>query len=279
MVIAACEQYLPASRRVLDDDLAVRFLPLGLRTVVAACRWRPVRRLLQSATDQKGVGLWAEVLARKRFADDQVRAALGAGIRQFVFLGAGLDTRAYRLVTAPDARVVEVDLPANIVHKRRRLEAVYGRVPAHVVLVPVDFQTDDLAGSLAAHGLRLGEEPTMVVWEAVTQYLTEEGVRRTLAFLAGATPGSCLIFTYVLRDFLDGTDFHGAEGAYRDFVAKRPIWRFGLAPYDVRPLLEEYGWAEREQAGAGEYSARYLQPAGRDVPVSGIERFVRAEKT
>jgi O-methyltransferase involved in polyketide biosynthesis len=79
----------------------------------------------------------------------------------------------------------------------------------------------------------------------------------------------------VRSDFLDGTNLYGAS-RLRERMAG--IWKWGVAPRDVAALLREYGWVEREQAGAAEYASRYLRPAGRDVPVSEIERFVRAEK-
>jgi O-methyltransferase involved in polyketide biosynthesis len=108
----------------------------------------------------------------------------------------------------------------------------------------------------------------MYVWEAVTQYLTEDGVRNTLAFLSQAAAGSQLIFTYILRDFLDGTDPRGpAAKMYQEFVVKHRVWRFGLDPAHVGALLREYGWTEREQVGNSEYTTRYLRPIGRDLPV------------
>ncbi|MFI6290511.1 SAM-dependent methyltransferase [Nonomuraea sp. NPDC050790] len=273
MVIAAVEQLLPAERRVIDDDLAQGFLPPGTRLVVRACKWRVIRDLVIGATDKQAHGLWASMLCRKRYADDKVAEALGDGIEQVVILGAGLDTRAYRLVVPAGARAFEVDLPENIEDKRARL----GSVPDGVALIAVDFQRDDLGASLAAAGFRL-DEPAMFVWEAVTQYLSQDAVRATLAFLGRAAPGSRLIFTFVRQDFLDGTDFYGAKGAHRQFVTRRRVWHFGLAPGAVRDLLAEYGWAEREQVGPEEYRARYLVPAGRDLPVSQIERFVYAAK-
>jgi methyltransferase (TIGR00027 family) len=118
----------------------------------------------------------------------------------------------------------------------------------------------------------------MFVWEAVTQHLTEDGVRHTLAFLAEAAPGSRLVFTYVRRNFLDGTNTHEAEDAYREFVVRRQIWHFGRTPDHVAGLLDEYGWTEREQVGAAEYQHRYLRPLGRDLPVSEIERFTFASR-
>lgn len=266
MVIAAAERYTPAERRIVDDDLAARFIPGGLR---AAVRVPLTRRLLMSMTEKQATGIWGSMLCRKRYADDRVAEAVREGVQQLIVLGAGLDTRAYRL--AGDLPVVEADLPSNVEDKRARVEAVFGRVPANVTLRPTDFETDDLGDLLDP------ARPAMIVWEAVTQYLTEEGVRRTLSQLGKAAPGSRLIFTYVLADFLDGSRAYGAERAYREFVTKHRVWRFGLAPAEVAPLLREYGWAETEQAGPAEYRAWYL--ANRPgLAVSEIERFVHAVK-
>ena len=82
----------------------------------------------------------------------------------------------------------------------------------------------------------------MFVWEAVTQYLTEDGVRNTLTFLSNVAGGSQLTFTFVRRDCLDGTNLVDAQNWYRDFVVRRRMWHFGLNPPDVAGLLAEYGW-------------------------------------
>ncbi|MFG1708050.1 class I SAM-dependent methyltransferase [Nonomuraea sp. M3C6] len=275
MVIAAVEQFLPHGQRLVDDDLAVRFLPPSARLMVRACRWRPLRQLMISASETRAAGIWGSILCRKRYADDRVSEALAAGIGQVVVLGAGLDTRACRLVAPAGGRAYELDLPENITDKQQRLKEVFDGVPEGMTLIPVDFEHDDLAQALATRGFE-ADRPAMFVWEAVTQYLTEDAVRRTLTFLAKAAPGSRLIFTYVRQDFLDGTNFYGAPSAHRDFVVKDRIWHFGLAPEAVGGLLAEYGWAERGQVGPDEYRTRYLQ--GRDISPSEIERFVYAER-
>lgn len=277
MVIAAAEQYTPPRQRLVDDGLAVRFLPLGVQSIVRACRWRPVRNLLVRMTDRSAPGIWGSMLCRKRYADDAVTEALAAGLGQVVFLGAGLDTRAYRLVAPAGAVAFELDQRANTEFKLRRLRALYGRVPERVRVVPVDFEVDDLAAVLAAAGFD-GSRPALFVWEAVTQYLTEEAVRATFTFLARAAAGSLLVFTYVRADFLNGTNAYGAARLRERMTGKYDVWKWGVAPQDVAALLGEYGWREREQVGPEEYAARYLEPAGRGVPVSEIERFVRAEK-
>lgn len=279
MLIVATEQQYPAQQRVLDDELAVRMLPGALRSTVGACRWAWLRETIIKASEKRAPGVWGGMLGRKRYADDQVMAALDAGVRQVVFLGAGLDTRACRLVAPAGVEAFELDLPDNSAYKRRQLEQIYGgRLPEHLSLVPIDFGTDDLAQVLAGQGFRL-DQPTMFVWEAVTQYLTEAGVRRTFEFLAKAPARSRLSFTYCLRDFLSGERFYGAEALYREFVVKQGVWHYGLLPDEVPELLAEYGWKQREQVGAEDYITRYLEPLGRTLPVMAIERFVSARKT
>jgi methyltransferase (TIGR00027 family) len=233
MVIAAVERYTPPQQRLFDDELAVRFLPPAARWVVRACAWRPVRDLLVRATERSGPGMWAAFLCRKRYADDAVADALAAGIGQVVFLGAGLDTRACRLVAPAGALAFELDQRANAEDKLRRLREVYGEVPERVRVLPVDFEVDDLAAVLGGAGFD-DARPAMFVWEAVSQYLTEHAVRSTFTFLAKAGTGSRLIFTYVRSDFLDGTDLYGAS-RLRERMAG--IWKWGVAPQDVAALL------------------------------------------
>ncbi|ALG10408.1 class I SAM-dependent methyltransferase [Kibdelosporangium phytohabitans] len=274
IAIAAIEQHVPANQRLVRDDLAVRMLPRRVRLVVGMCRWRPVREWLAGLVNRSAPGLWGSMLCRKRYADDQVSAAVQARINQVVVLGSGFDTRARRLVVPAGASAFEVDLPASIDHKRK---VTRDRGPAGVRLVAVDFRTDDLAECLAAAGFRM-DEPAMVVWEAVTQYLTEDGVRRTLASLGRLPAGSRLIFTYIRADFLDGRELYGAGALRRWFVTRQRLWHFGIAPEDVDGLLREYGWVEREQVGPTEYQHRYVRPAARELPTSEIERFVYAVK-
>ncbi|MQA08592.1 MAG: SAM-dependent methyltransferase [Pseudonocardiaceae bacterium] len=276
IVIVAIEQHEEHS--LIQDELAYRFLPAGMKFVVRLTRWRPFRNFMFNGTERAGTGMWALFPCRKRYIDDKIRNASDAGIEAVVILGAGLDTRAYRLTELAETPVFEVDLPENIEFKRKRLEKIYGKVPKPVTLVPIDFESQDLASVLAEHGYQSNAK-TFFVWEAVTQYLTEESVRKAFDFLGKAPTGSRLVFTYVRKDFIDGTASYGAEAAYQKFVVKQRLWLFGMAPERVAAFLAEYSWQEVEQAGADEFGARYVRPTGRVAPVSEGERAVYAEKT
>lgn len=269
MVIAAVDQY--EEHPLVRDEFAARILPASGRLAVAAARWRPVRNALFAATEKKIPGLWASMLCRKRYIDEQLDATDADVV---VVLGAGFDTRGCR---SRGRRVFEVDLPPNVESKRARLRAIFGDVPPDLTLVPIDFETQHLDTVLADHGYR-ADLPTLFIWEAVTQYLTEDAVRATLDVLAQAPARSELVFTFVHKDFLDGTALFGGEAAYREFVGKRRMWKFGLLPDEVAGFLEPYGWAEAEQLGPREFTERYVASSGRSLPVSEIERTVRCAK-
>ena len=277
MVLAAVEQNEPPGRRLVDDDLAELFLPASMRWLVAATRWGPARRLMIRGSEFTGPGLWVNMACRKRFIDDKLKEALD-DIDAVVILGAGLDTRAYRLTRQVRMPVFEVDLPVNIAMKAKTVRRVLGEPPLSVRLVALDFESDDLLTSLAEHGYRT-DYRAFFICEGVTQYLTEDGVRRTLEGLRAAAPGSRLVFTYVRRDFIDGTNRYRTRTLYRTTRQRHQLWQFGLEPDEVAGFIADYGWRLVEQAGPDEFVQRYVEPTGRKLPGSQLEWSAYAEQT
>ncbi|CAM01982.1 methyltransferase (TIGR00027 family) [Saccharopolyspora erythraea NRRL 2338] len=276
MTIVAIDQ--SEQHPLVRDELARRMLPAGVRPVVALTRWRPARRWMMSATDKHMPGLWASMLCRKRYVEDKLTESAEEGLDAVVILGAGFDTCGYRLPSLAGTPVFEVDQPENVERKRARLRALFGRVPEPVRLVPVDFETQALPEVLTEHGYGVGQHRTFFVCEAVTQYLTEDAVDATFRFLGAAPSGSRIVFTYIRKDFLDGTAMYGAEAAYREYVLRRGMWTYGMHPHEVPAFLDEYGWEQVEQVGPAEFAARYIAPAGRALAASEVERSVFAVK-
>lgn len=276
ILLAAIEHNEPAQRRLVDDDLAESFLPGQHRLLVRLTRADTLRRAVVAASDRAGPGLWASIACRKRFIDERLSDPLN-DTDAVVVLGAGLDTRASRIARHSDLPVFEVDQQLNIDRKAAVLRRVFGSVPASVRLVPTDFETDAVIPALESYGYRR-EQRTFFIWEGVTQYLTPEAVRSTLAQLHDAAPGSRLIFTYVRQDFIDGTNTYGAEAVYRRFRKRRQLWRSGMVPEHVGDLLAGYGWRLVEQAGPSYFRDTYIRPTGRDVAASALEWTVLAER-
>jgi methyltransferase (TIGR00027 family) len=173
--------------------------------------------------------------------------------------------------------VWEVDQPENIGPKRARLRKLLGEMPAGVRLVPIDFDREELGAVLASSGYP-AQRRTFFIWEAVTQYLTETGIEKTLEFLADAAGGSRLAFTYIRPDFLDGQHLYGQQATYAKYVVKDKSWRYGIAPEGVADLLSGRGWRVVEHLGYDELAERYVKPTGRALAATAIERMVYAEK-
>ncbi|BBU23388.1 SAM-dependent methyltransferase [Mycobacterium xenopi] len=277
VVLTAVEQHEPPGRRLVDDDLAGGFLPAPARLLTAATRSSVLRRLLVDTMERSGPGLWANLTCRKRYIGDKLHEALDS-IDAVVILGAGLDTSAYRLARHSRIPVFEVDLPVNIARKAAALRRVFGEPPRSVRLVALDFERDDLLTALAEYGYRT-DYRVFFVWEGVTQYLTENAVRAALDGLQPVASGSRLVFTYVRRDFIDGTNLYGAPTLYRRMRQRRQLWHFGLRPEEVAEFLAPFGWRLIEQVGPEQLVHRYVQPTGRNLTASEIEWSAYAEKT
>jgi methyltransferase (TIGR00027 family) len=276
-VIVALEQHFPESSRIINDDLAYRILPFPAR----ASTWLLLRFIslnnIVRKIENRVPGIWSGFLCRKRFIDDKIAESMGAQTEVMVNLGAGFDTRAYRLPALSGVPVWEVDQPGNIKAKGLRLGMVLENVPAHVTLVPVDFDHEVLSDVLMSHGYA-GEMKTFFVWEAVTQYLPESSIRATFDFLARAPSGSHLVFTYVRKDFIDGEVMHGHEILYEKMVLKEKSWLFGMAPSEVADFLMEYGWRVLEHLGYEELAERYVKSTRSELLTTTLERIVYAEK-
>jgi methyltransferase (TIGR00027 family) len=227
------------------------------------------------ATEKSAPGIWALMACRKRYIDEKLIEAVDE-IDAVVNLGAGFDTRVYRLPALADLPVWEIDQPENIAPKRLRLGKLFGAIPPHINLVPIDFDRQDLGAALTAHGYAAAKR-TFFIWEGVTQYLTHAGLVATFEFLAKAAPGSRLTFTYVRKDFLDGKAMHGDEDLYKRFVVKG-VWLFGMEPDRVEPFLDPFGWRVIEHIGYQELVDRYVRPTGRELASTPVERMVYAEK-
>jgi methyltransferase (TIGR00027 family) len=274
--LVAIEQLFPKNRRIIEDDLAYQILPFGMRAFVWLMRPDFIRDWMIRTTEKSLPGIWGGMMCRKRYIDETLTECIGQ-IDGLMNLGAGFDTRAYRLPGLSGVPVWEVDQRENIRLKQRRLRKVFGSIPSHARLVSVDFDRGELDKILASHGYS-GKMKTFFIWEGVTQYLTETGIRSTFDFLAQAALGSHLAFTYIRKDFLDGRNMYGWQKGYKKFVAKDKFWLFGMDPEAWPAFLKEYDWQVVEDIGAEELAERYIKPSGRALPSIPIERIAHATK-
>jgi methyltransferase (TIGR00027 family) len=266
----ALESALPTSQRLFDDPYARAFLTGRLRVAGRLARLPGGARLLARAIDRRWPGPRASAVARTRAIDDLLVAAIADGIDQLVILGAGYDTRPYRLARVPTT--FEVDHPVTQAAKR----AVLGAPPAHVRCVPVDFDRDDLAAAMASAGLEPGLR-TFVVWEGVVAYLAWASVAATLRWAADVCAvGSELVFTYVHRGLLDGSaTFPDAGPWVRAVQEAGEPFVLGLDPATLGDELRALGWRLEDDRSTTDVLHAYGRGADRVPAFYRVARAVR----
>ena len=190
------------------------------------------------------------MIIRTRFIEERLELVIRDGVTQVVILGAGFDTRAYRLTELLQAvPVFEVDQPSTQEYKKRRIRETGIEVPPNLTYVPVDFRHDKLGEVLAAAGYASNLK-TFFIWEGVTMYLPEAAVEETLRWVAAQAPGSTIIFDFVgamLIRFMATADLSKfPEAAQKAFERLRRLtagepWIFGLPDTNEREFLGKLG--------------------------------------
>jgi methyltransferase (TIGR00027 family) len=190
-------------------------------------------------------GARAQVTCRSRYTEDALARAVGRGVTQYVILGAGLDSFAYRsgaLAGDRRVRVFEVDHPATQDWKRRALASARVPVPDGVTFVPADLAADGLPGRLAAAGFD-SSAPALVSCLGVTMYLTRDAIAATLAALGALAPG-----TEVMADYMLPAELRDEAGAvYGSLVAQASAergepWLSCFAPDEMAGLARAAGF-------------------------------------
>jgi methyltransferase (TIGR00027 family) len=223
-------------------------------------------------------GIRTPFVVRGRYAEDELAAAVGRGVRQYVILGAGLDSFAYRrpdLMRSLD--VYEVDHPGSQAWKRARVAELGIEVPARLHYVPVDFERETLVQGLAAGGIEAGER-AFFSWLGVTQYLTREAVERTLRDVAAAAaPGSELVVEFIAPASSLGAE----EGALVDALAAGTArvgepWLSFFEPADMEAVLRRAGFSSVVHFGPREATERYLRGRTDDLRLPAYFRMAKA---
>ena len=272
------ERYIPPERRLFDDPLAKPLFGPFLGPLLSLLAWQIPRELLLRTRYFKAPGVAGGLLCRFAYLDDVLRGALGSGVQSVVILGAGLDSRAYRIAGAESVCFFEVDHPSVQDKKRARLAHHLGALPPHVRFVPIDFDTQDLSTELAAAGYE-GTTRTLFIWEGVTQYISREALEGTLRYVGGTAVGNQLAFSYVLQRFIEDRSAFPEMSSLWDLSCKgkNALWKCGLHPERLDQTLASFSLRICEEMGRAEYEARYLEPKGRSLEVFEIERTVLAE--
>jgi methyltransferase (TIGR00027 family) len=203
--------------------------------------------------------LRAFLAVRSRFAEDELAGAVARGVRQYVILGAGLDTFAYRNPYGDlRLRVFEVDHPATQAWKRDQLASVGIATPPNLTFVTADFERQTLGDALKSADFPAGEK-TFFSWLGVTPYLSRAAFNHTMQFIASMPRESGVVFDYAIA----AGSLSPEELAARDHLARRvalagePFQLF-FEPEELAGALRAMGFRHLEDLAPSELNLRYF---------------------
>jgi methyltransferase (TIGR00027 family) len=270
----AIESSRPRATRLFDDPLAPAFLGWPFRWALRLSRLPVVGAAMPwSLVDGHWSGPRGTVAVRTRYIDDALGQALESGVGQVVILGAGFDSRAYRIPRIERARVFEVDHPATQARKKAILVRRLGTLPPYVTFIPMDFSTHGLDEVMPGFGYQ-SDATTFFICEGVTHYLSERAVDTMFRYVGRGAAGTRMVFTYIHRAMLDGSvTFAGAADTLATVRRAGEPYTFGLDPVQLPGYLAARDLLLIEDVDAGTYRERYLSPRARGrEPLAEFQR-------
>jgi methyltransferase (TIGR00027 family) len=268
-------------RRLFEDPYAIALLSGTLKLLAEIARLSVIGKLVPAFLDFGWPYTRSSAVVRTRLIDDLVRQAIHGGAQQLLLLGAGFDSRAYRLEETRDIRTFEIDHPATQRAKRERLMPRLQSPAENVHFLEVDFERDNLEFKLKEAGFN-EKTRTAALWEGVVSYLSEPAVDANLAVLARLlAPHSRLILTYVHKGALDGSQkFQGAR-RWKSWVRRSgEPFIFGFDPATLADYLRPRGFLLQSDVSTAEAAGHYRVSTYRNETGSELYRvasMIRAE--
>lgn len=267
--------------KVLRDDLALQLSGVAneaaLRGTVEALLTEVAHYFDMESAQRLSRYSRALITMRNRYAEDELNNAIERGIRQYVILGAGLDSFAYRRRDlAGVLRVFEVDHPTTQQWKRARLGTLNVSLPDHLTFIPINFEQQTLKECLQTGGCHV-EAPVFFSWLGVTYYLTEEAIFETLRSVAAAAPGSEIVFEYGLPESLLDEESRRIWTMLQATVAAQGEPMLSLfEPTTLAARVKKLGFTQVWDFGPEEANVRYFAGRTDGLHAPPYARLMRA---
>lgn len=254
----ALETKRNSNDKLFSDEYAIHFLEAKLRFASSMSKYAIIRKYISNTIQKKIPGALSSGIARTKYIDDLLKSTITNGVKQVIILGAGFDTRALRLAFLESIPVIEIDHPNTSKFKIATYKSRIGQLPENIEFYQIDFNKQSLEELAEQHNFDF-TKPTTVIWEGVTNYLTEDAIKNTFEFIKKFTTNSYVIFTYVHKDILENPgSFLGGEKLLTDLDKLEEKWTFGFKPEELSDYLKSFDMMLIEDMGAIEYRSKYL---------------------
>ncbi len=269
-IFRAIESQKPEAQRICYDPFARAFIP--------TTSYLLVKLFVDSGLYERlGPGAIGFITVRERYIDDYLKACLAEGLDQVVILGAGFDTRPYRIPGIEKIHVFEIDYPATQETKRKGLKKVIDPLPGDITFLPVDFNSQSLGECLQSSSYN-EHAKTLFIWQGVTYFLEAKSVDSTLEFIANHSgPGSSVIFDYMDNEIFQDPNNSYGKALKRAGKMSGEDYMFGIDRGQVEPFLTQRGFRHVHNITLEELKQRYFTGVNAERTVPRDIAIVSAE--
>jgi methyltransferase (TIGR00027 family) len=267
----ALHQTLDMAPKIFDDPIS----PLLIDP--ASDSYKAIVAYLDSESRSVKSPFRVVFIMRSRYTEDCLAESLARGVRQYVLLGAGLDTFAYRQPAWASAlQIYEVDHPASQEWKREQLESARIETPSNLTFAPIDFETTSLREGLVAAGFDVRVTSVLSLL-GVTQYLTAEAIETIFKFARSLPQGSEIVFEVIVPDDLMPAGEAAVFSAAAAMSAERgEPWLTRLRPAELQSRLTELGFSQVAHLSPQAANERYFNGRHDDLAAWSAAQMMRA---
>jgi methyltransferase (TIGR00027 family) len=275
--LRANETHLPENERVFQDPYAEYFFPDEIRKLFQD----PARVKAELGKyEQMMPGVNGAIVARIKFIDEKLKELIEHGLKQLVIIGAGYDTRSYRIKGVKEnLKVFEVDHPDTQAVKIEKIKEIFGTLPRHVTYVPLVFGSSPLGERLAEHGYDHALK-TLFIVEGLLMYIPPAAAEGLLAFIArNSGPATSIVADYFDTTVVEGSSPLKEARVLRQFVeSEGSSLKFGIQRGKDEAFFSQFGFRQVSCASAPAYKDKFFTNDSRHRTVSAMFNFVYAAK-
>jgi methyltransferase (TIGR00027 family) len=270
------ESRKPEDKRICYDPYAVHFISPSMLEWASRCPEEV--KAMHEQRESLLPGLSNSIVARVRFFDDFVGKMIEEGLEQLIILGAGYDSRAYRIEGLKKIRTFEVDHPSTQILKRKKIIDILGGLPDHITYVPADLERQDLGKKLLERGYNRSKK-TLFLMEGILMYIRPDTVDEIFSFISmNSGNGSKILFDYHPQSVVDGnSELEVGRNLYNHVSQLNEPFIFGIEPEDVEGFLTQRGFSKIRNVASEDYKKAYFHSINSDREVCSLFHFVHAE--
>jgi len=274
-MVRVSESRRPEDGRICNDPYAIRFISQEVLDFAAN---NPEKyRAFLAQSERLVPGARNSIVARVRFFDDIVKSSIDDGLEQLVILGAGYDTRAYRIKGMNKIKLFEIDHPATQKVKIEKIKEIFNSLPDHVTYIPLDLEVDKL-GQRLLESKYDSSKKTLFIMEGLLMYISPEVVDEILSFIVhNSGNGSDILFDYIPLSVVDGTcELEAGQNWQKGVTDAGEPFKFGIKEGATESFLVQRGFTKIKNMTSEDYKKAYFNGKNKDRKVNSLSLFAYA---